>query len=506
MLPRVRAPDLPSDLPWLNSDQPRSLKEFRGRVVLLDFWTYGCINCLHVLPELKALEEKYGDRLQIIGIHTAKFDNEQEVAHVEQAILRYGISHPVVVDRSLQIWQAYSVKAWPTLVVIDATGYVVQQVAGEGHQAALDRLIHQLVQDSPTQDLPRVDQSNGRSPSLLSPLAFPGGILADANCDRLYISDSGHHRIVVTTLAGDWVETIGTGTAGWTDGGWDHAQFQSPQGLALDGDRAYLYVADTGNHLIRRLDLRQRTVETVSGTGQQSRWLYPHGGRSRAIALNSPWDVVWLEGVLFIAMAGCHQIWQLDLAQQILETYLGTGAEASFDGDRTQAAFAQPSGLATDGKTLYVTDSESSSIRRVHLTEEPWVETVCGSGALFGFGDRDGQGLAVRLQHCIGIAIASDRLWITDTYNHKIKQIDSRMGLCQTVAGDGTAGNQNGAPLQARFFEPSGLSATPSAFYIADTNNHTIRQIDRSTGVVTSLPLRHLCPPGVCFPDSSQSS
>ncbi|MBD3880983.1 redoxin domain-containing protein [Phormidium tenue FACHB-886] len=516
---RIKAPELPSTYPWLNSE-PLSLQALRGRIVLLDFWTYCCINCLHILPDLHYLEQKYIDSLTVIGVHSGKFDHEQNVEAIRQAILRYDIEHPIVVDRNFQIWQQYVVRAYPTLVVIDPQGYIVGQVSGEGHRDRLDELIGKLIQDHQAkgtidfQALSHILEKQ-RQP-IESPLAFPGKVLADSDC--LYVADSGHHRIVIADHSGNVKQIIGTGTAGYQDGSFAEAQFSAPQGLALDPQTQSLYIADTDNHTIRCADLQQQTVKTIAGTGQQNRQLRPQHGALQT-PLNSPWDLVLVDRVLFVAMAGSHQIWAIDLQAGELKTYAGTGAEACVDGDIDQAAFAQPSSIATNGQELFVADSEGSTIRAVSLAASPTVRSVCGSGDLYGFGDRDGQGEAVRLQHCLGVAMATaesisdaipratseaipratsgNYLWIADTYNHKIKRVQVESGRCETVLG-GLPGLQDGR--QAQFNEPAGLSAIGSQLYVADTNNHAIRRVDLKTLEVETIAFPKLCAPDLCFP------
>ncbi len=497
MTPRVRAPELPQNQPWLNTAQPLSIRQLKG-IVILDFWTYCCINCVHVLSELKYLEQKYRDSLTVIGVHSAKFDNEKETENVRQAILRYNIEHPVLVDSDFKVWHQYTVRAWPTLVVIDPEGYVVATVSGEGHRDALDQLIQQLIQK-------HIEKSTTsfQKPSIklkkqqtFTPLAFPGKVLATS--DRLFIADSGHHRIVVSTLKGEILHLIGSSRAGLTDGSFTTAEFSSPQGMAFDPENQLLYVADTENHALRQIDIKQQIVLTIAGTGEQSHNIYPHGGM-RETALNSPWDLEKVGDRLFIAMAGPHQIWQMQLETGIVQTYAGTGIEACIDGPIPTAAFAQPSGISTDGRELYIADSEASSVRGVGLGEQTQVRTICGSGDLFGFGDIDGNGLDVRLQHCLGIEYAQDYLWVADTYNHKIKRVDPHTGSCQTVLG-GTLGHQDGQGVNTRFSEPSGLSAVNSHLYIADTNNHAIRCVDLDTLEVTTLHFPGLCTPDVCTP------
>lgn len=508
---RVRAPEFPHTNHWFNliafrhSDamRPLSLAELRGRIVLLDFWTYGCINCLHILPDLKYLEHKYADYLTVIGVHSAKFDQEKSIDNIRQAILRYDIEHPVVVDQNFEIWQQYAVRAYPTMVLIDPQGYVVSSVSGEGNREILDELIGKLIEKHEGTIDPQVFDlilEKNQAP-LLSPLAFPGKILADEASDRFFIADSGHHRIVVSTLDGKVLGVIGTGQPGLQDGSFGEAQFCSPQGMAYDLSRHQLFVADTGNHTIRRIDFNQETVVTIAGTGAQNQILYPHGGKALETALNSPWDLVCVGNRLLIAMAGSHQIWQLDLLESTVETFLGTGAEGCVDGRSTEAAFAQPSGIATHGEELFTADSETSSVRSIELQPIPEVKTICGSGSLYGFGDRDGVGEAAQLQHCLGIEYCNECLWIADTYNHKIKAVSLQDRLCTTVLGNGEAGDRDAQGIHAQFFEPSGISATRDHLYVADTNNHKVRRIALKDLTVTTLEFPSLCAPDLCFPN-----
>ncbi|HEY9809958.1 MAG TPA: thioredoxin-like domain-containing protein [Halomicronema sp.] len=502
---RVRAPELPSNYPWLNTDQPLALKELKGRIIILDFWTYCCINCLHILPDLKYLENKYKNHLTVIGVHSAKFDNEKEIENIRQAILRYDIEHPVLVDKGFSVWQQYVVKAWPTLVLIDPEGYYLGSLAGEGNREALDDIIAKIIDAYKNETILKpaeikLSLEKTRNP-LNTPLAFPGKILA-TNIG-LFISDSGHNRIIWTTPEGKVLEIIGSGIAGFKDGNYSDAQFFAPQGITYDENNNSLYVADTENHAIRKIDLKTKSVETIAGTGNQSHNIKPHSGKAKEIQLNSPWDIELNKNCLYIAMAGSHQIWQIELETGKIGTYSGTGAEYGVDGQLNQAAFAQPSGITSDGNELFIADSEISSIRGVGLGSNTLVRTICGSGELFSFGDKDGHANEVLLQHCLGVDYAQNYLWIADTYNHKIKKIDHRTGLCNTILGDGIAGYKNGVGRETRFFEPSGLSAIGSHLYVADTNNHAIRHIDLNTLTVTTLEISGLCTPDICTTNNS---
>jgi thiol-disulfide isomerase/thioredoxin/sugar lactone lactonase YvrE len=484
--PRVRAPELEGGTAWLNSAGPLHLRDLRGKIVLLDFWTLCCINCIHTLPDLDRLEKKHPNELVIIGIHSAKFDNEKSTESIRKAILRYEITHPVVNDSQMRIWDTYDVKSWPTLCLIDPEGYLVGQGSGEGLYEALDERIAALIKEHRARktlnerplrfQLPRLGERGD------SPLFFPGKVLADAPSNRLFIADSTHHRIVITNLGGRKIAVAGAGDPGSDDGPFARARFNDPQGMALDGDT--LYVADRKNHLIRALDLKGATVRTVAGTGSQGHD-QDEGGRARKVALNSPWDLLLHAGKLLIAMAGHHQIWVLDVAGDRIEPYAGRGRENIRDGPLAAACFAQPSGLASDGTTLYVADSEVSAIRALPLDGKGEVRTLVGEG-LFTFGDVDGEGDQVRLQHALGVACHGGKVYVADTYNSKIKELNPTTRTCRTLRG----GEAEGWLAGQVFNEPGGISCAADKLYVADTNAHRIRVVDLKSRAVSTLRLQ----------------
>jgi thiol-disulfide isomerase/thioredoxin len=486
---RVRAPELTGGRGWLNTDKPLTLAALKGKVVLLDFWTYGCINCIHIIPDLKRLEQKYASQLVVIGVHSAKFENEKDTENIRRIILRYEIEHPVYNDAEFKVWQSYGVRAWPTQVLIDPAGYVIGAVSGEGNYELIDQVIAKAVAE-----FRKRGELNEEPLKLVLervkvgdlPLAFPGKVLAKD--DRLFIADSNHNRLVVTKLDGTLLETVGTGAAGAADGAFAKASFYRPQGMALDGDN--LYVADTENHLLRRVDLKSKTVETVAGTGQQSRE-YFREGPARTIALSSPWDLQLVDRQLYITMAGTHQIWKLDLDKQEVSTFAGSGREAREDGALREAGFAQPSGITSDGKKLYIADSESNIIRSIDIARGQ-VETIVG-GDLFDFGDVDGSGDDVRLQHPLGVVAFENKILIADTYNHKLKELDPKTRTVKTFLGTGKPGQSDGDVPS--FYEPGGLTIANETLYIADTNNHAVRTVDLKTKKTSTLNIRGLQPP-----------
>ncbi|MEZ5316400.1 MAG: thioredoxin-like domain-containing protein [Vicinamibacterales bacterium] len=486
---RVRAPELAGATDWLNVPAPVTLRALRGKVVLLDFWTYGCINCMHVLPDLRRLEEKYRDALVVIGVHSAKFTNERVSENLRHILVRYDIDHPVANDANFAIWRAYGARAWPTFVLIDPEGYVVATASGEGKYQAFDEAIGAVIHVFDEQG--RIDRtplpvSLERERLRTSTLAFPGKVLADEPGDRLFIADSNHHRVLVAGFDGRVRQVIGQGGAGWTDGAFANARFYRPQGMALEGE--VLYVADTENHVVRAVRLDAGTVETIAGIGRQAGW-GEQGGAVRETPLNSPWDVRVVGRLLFIAMAGSHQVWMIDLDRGLTFPYAGSGREARLDGPVDEAAFAQPSGLTRIASTLFVADSESNIIRAIDLPPTNHVRTLAG-GDLFEFGDRDGLGDAARFQHPLGIVAAGGRLFVADTYNHKIRTVDPKTGAVHTFAGTGEPGRADGPRAAATFYEPGGLTATADALFVADTNNHAIRRINLADGRVDTVDVR----------------
>lgn len=487
---KVNAPEFPEGMEWLNTERPLSIRGLRGKVVLLDFWTYCCINCIHIIPDLKRLEAKYADELVVIGVHSAKFYGERETENIRQAMLRYEIEHPVVNDRDMTVWRMYGARAWPTVMLIDPAGKVVGYMSGEGVYEPMDDAIGKVIKrfDERGQlDRKPLNLRLERDRMPASLLAFPGKVLADEKSGQLFIADSNHNRVVVLSLDDHSVkEVIGSGGSGIDDGTFESATFNNPQGMAFDGKS--LFVADTGNHAIRSVDLESRIVSTLAGTGEQAR-PYNSGGPGRETALSSPWDVVLYEGALYIAMAGPHQLWRLDLKTGETRPFAGSGREALIDGPLLRSALAQPSGITTDGKKLYFADSEVSAIRSADIDPRGEVETIVGVD-LFEFGDVDGKADDVRLQHPLGVAYHDGAVYVADTYNNKIKRVSPTTRTAETFLGTGEEGLRDGE--RAAFDEPGGLSIAFGKIYVADTNNHAIRVADLKTRKVETVRIKGL--------------
>jgi thiol-disulfide isomerase/thioredoxin len=433
----VRAPELVGKGGWLNTGgRPYTLADLRGRVVVLDFWTFCCINCLHVLDELRELEERHRDTLVVVGVHSPKFVHEAEHGAVVDAVERYGVAHPVLDDPELATWKQYAVRAWPTLVVIDPEGYVVAQHAGEGHVHAIERLVTELEAEHGAKGtLRRGDGPYVAPEPEPTALRFPGKALVLPGGTFL-VSDTTRHQLV--ELAGDGetvLRRIGSGERGFADGGPGEASFDEPQGLALLDD-AGVVVADTVNHALRRLDLGSGAVTTLAGTGRQWWQGSPTSGPARETDLSSPWDVAVFDGRVWIAMAGVHQLWAYDPAGETVRVAAGTTNEGLVDGPVAEAWFAQPSGLAVsaDGERLWVADSETSALRWVDRAGV--VHTAVGTG-LFDFGHRDGPAGQALFQHPLGVTVLPDgSVAVSDTYNHALRRYDPATGGVSTLATD----------------------------------------------------------------------
>ncbi|KAM7481806.1 hypothetical protein LguiB_006389 [Lonicera macranthoides] len=548
-------PEFPSKLDWLNTAPLQLRRDLKGKVVLLDFWTYCCINCMHVLPDLEFLEEKYKDMpFTVVGVHSAKFDNEKDLDAIRNAVLRYGISHPVVNDGDMYLWRELGINSWPTFAIVGPNGKLLAQIAGEGRRKDLDDLVEaallfygrkKMLDNRP---IPLSLEKDNDPRLLTSPLKFPGKLAVDVLNNRLFISDSNHNRIhdvitclavpthanefftcalgaprliyprarlcevpvtkhdsivgplpnnlsfwvrwwlnssiVVTDLAGNFLFQIGsTGEDGLRDGNFDEATFSRPQGLAYNTKRNVLYVADTENHALRVIDFVNEL-------------------------LNSPWDVCYepANEIVYIAMAGQHQIWEHNTLDGVTRAFSGDGYERNLNGSSsTSTSFAQPSGisLSSDLKEAYIADSESSSIRALDLKTGGSRLLAGGdpifSDNLFKFGDNDGVGSEVLLQHPLGVLCGKDgQIYFADSYNHKIKKLDPASRRVTALAGTGKAGFKDGAALAAQLSEPSGIvEAENGRFFIADTNNSVIRYIDlnKQEPELLTLELKGVQPP-----------
>lgn len=473
---RVRAPEFPAGT-WFNVDSPLSLQGLRGKVVLLDFWTFCCANCLHVIDELRTLESRFADELVIIGVHSPKFEHEKSDTAVAAAVQRYGVRHPVLNDPALHLWQQYAVRAWPTLVLVDPDGYLVAQAAGEGQAASLALLISELVTEHDAAGTLRRGDNPYR-PRVPEPgsLCFPAKAIRLA--DSLLIADAGSHQLVETELDGCTVRRrIGSGQRG-SDG----QQLAEPNGLtALPAELAGalgfdVIVADTANHQLRGLRLSDgclvRTVDLPAGLVGQTTVT------GAVPAVLSPWDVAWWPAaeLVAIAAAGVHLLLGWNPRTDEVSILAGTTVEGLKDGPALDGWLAQPSGLGVSGDRLWFADSENSALRYLSIDGE--LHTVVGEG-LFDFGHVDGAAAKARLQHPLGVAVLADgSVAIADTYNSSIRRYDPTTDEVGTLATD--------------LAEPSGLVIVDGELVVVESAAHQLVRPVTAGGLTQVLadPLR----------------
>jgi len=494
---RIHAPDLTAATAWLNVDRPIGIRELRGHVVVLDFWTYCCINCMHVLPILRDLEERHADDpLVVIGVHSGKFDAEKDAARIEAAMRRYGVSHPVAVDSEMRLWSEYAVRSWPTLVVLRPDGTLAAVAPGEPEPAVLESFVAtELERGRKEGTLASAPlRFGGSRRTAVRTLSYPGKLAATSH-GRIVVSDSGHHRVLVLGPDGAVQDAIGSGLRGAREGHFAEAALDDPQGVALDGDS--LYIADARAHAVFVADLRSRELKRLAGTFELGRAPLVEKAVASRTALRSPWDLALRDHELYVALAGSHQIAMIDLREGTIEPVAGNGREALVDGQGKDAALAQPSGLSLQGEVLYVADSESSGVRAIHLRTKR-VYTLAGGPGLFDFGDEIGPIRPKMLQHPLAVAAtASAGLLVADTYNDKIKRF-SPDGLRLESFFTGA--------IDSKLSQPAGLAVLPSGeVLVADTNNHRIVKLSPGGEKAWELSIKNAPTPrfGVAAPPAT---
>lgn len=489
----VRAPDWGPSAEYVNCARAYSLQELRGYVVVLDFWTSSCINCLHTASVLQKLEVIFqNEPVVFIGIHSGKFPFEKSTENIREAIQRMGVRHPVINDSDLRIWQEYAIRAWPSLVVIRPDGKIAFQEMGEPDAKLLEVQIQRELDTAEKQGLLSTgtfyhlgklapNESYLSSPQNLS--IWPGAIpsLSDAPY-HLVISDTAHHRLLIARPNGQTILTIGSGKPELADGSFEDCAFSSPQGTCPH--RESLLVADAGNHAIRQIDFLTAQVKTLAGTGQLAQTRFTGLHPAFTTALRSPWSVQSTGEDVFIALAGSHQIGLLQPEKNLLEFFAGTGEEGLVDGALDTSLWAQPSALVWDdvNALVYIVDSESSSVRRLNPISG-LVDTLVGSG-LFSFGDHDAEWAHALLQHPMGLAYQSGFIYIADTYNGKIKRLNLLLETCETVL-------DNLHSPQAIAFSPDGR------LWIVETGaNRIVSWSGATTPSQDTAPIPLAFPPG----------
>ena len=460
---------------WLNTSRALKPDDLKGRIILIDFWTYCCINCIHVIPKLQELEKEFGDKLTVIGIHSAKFTTEGDTKNIREAVQKYGIEHPVVNDADFRIWNSFGANAWPTIALIGPDGLLKNVYKGEGDIEEMRDDIEKLI-----------DKNEGRLVTAALPIALekekvPATILRfptklkEKDSNTLVISDSGNQRILLVDLKNHRIKTtIGSGKKGFQDGDFSEAQFSDPQGIVIDSDR--IYVADTGNHRVRLVDLKKKQVTTIAGNGKRGGYMLIGSHKATSTSLASPWDLAFYPDAnsLIIANAGTHQLWSYNLKDKTVKIIAGNGQESIEDGHLPFNSLSQPSGMSVQDGMLYFVDAETSSLRSYDGVK---VKTLLGTG-LFDFGLKDGKMGMALMQHPMGLyADQYNKIYVADAYNHKIRLYENDELTTLPLTG---------------LNEPNGITKIGNIFYVADTNNHRIVEMDEQgnkIGVLDIFPM-----------------
>ena len=471
---------------WLNSTRNIESGDLENRVILLDFWTYSCVNCLHTISEIKKLEAEFGDRLTVIGVHSGKFDNEKGTDSIKKAILKYDIAHLVVNDTNFKIWNSFKASSWPTLILIDPKGRITKKYQGK----IVPTTIHDDIKNLITKY--KYQLTSDRLPIVLEKnkvvdyvLKFPAKIKFardfsyknSGKTNALIISNTEKHNIIVTALNGETLLEIGSGNMGFEDGNINNATFNSPRGLLFKDNT--LYVADTGNHALRRIDFKTGEVKTIAGTGIRGDIINTEN-KVEEVLLASPWDLEFFpdKNNIIIANAGTHQLLKYNLSKRTISPFAGNGTEDSIDGQYPKNSLAQPTGLSAASEKLYFVDSASSSLRVVDKSGE--VKTLIGKG-LLEFGNKNGNSKEALLQHPTGLTADDSAIYIADTFNHAIRKYNVKTKEISDYSGS-VRGDGIGNKKSINYNEPEAIISVLDKFYIADTNNNRIIELGANTG------------------------
>jgi hypothetical protein len=467
------APEFPPTLDWLNLSSPLRMAQLRGKVCALAFVNAGSAWSLQRLNDLAHLRARHGERLHVVAVHVPKFDHERDPRRVAKRFNRQKLEFPIAHDADWTLWQHYDIEAWPTVVLIDGEGRIRERIAGDAPVRELDarvvKLQDEIVPQSRSVD--PIEMRRNGEPML--PLRFPVGLALGGS--YLYVADSGHHRVLECDHGGRVLRQFGSGGPGFIDGPMELAAFNRPHGLCVQRD--VLYVADSGNHAIRRIHLRSGDIETLCGAGRPGQPTPGPIGDPRMVALDQPRAVAMGSGAMFIATAGDNCIWRYDLGSPAITRLAGSGALDVGDGTGEEAAFAEPVSLACVQQVVYVCDAAGSAIRSIK-GQAGQVATVLGQD-VWNFGQADGVRAKARLQQPLAIALDPDApvLWIADSGNDALRTLRLGGGELTTYA------------LPQRLHAPSGLAVAEGVVWIADTDAHAVLRLDTKDGTLRHVPI-----------------
>lgn len=469
---RIRAPEFPAQLEWVNVRENVSLHGLHTRAVLVYFWSYDCVHCINLLTDLRQLENKYHDGLTVLGVHTPKYPAQQSDDAVLKAVNRHYVRHPIANDAQWRVWQQYGIDAWPSAILIDCDGNIAARFIGADCIRLIDAAVATVLEDAASRDRRAYAAAGAafRTEPRMA-LRFPGHALATA--ERLYISDTGHNRILECAHDGHVLRQFGSGNPGYWDGRLADVGFNAPQGLAISAD--ILYVADTGNHCVRRVRLLSGEVDTLLGTGVRGSQSPSDDAAGHRIAVCAPTALALSGDRIYVALSGQHQIWRVDPHTRGIDVLAGSGRCGVRDGAGIDARLAQPAALAMQPGQLLTADAAGNAIRQLRLSD--FAVTTLAGGAPYVYGDDDGIGAQARFAHPLGLAADGTTLYVADSLNNRLRAIQMRGGAVSTL------------PIEWRFHEPQGISFAAGALWVADRNAHEILRVDVEEGKCTRIPV-----------------
>jgi hypothetical protein len=472
----ITAPKIPQDCLWLNLEKPIDIQQLRGNIIILAFWSFACIECHSFVTALEKLQKEF-PYIVVFYVHSPSFAAQKDICLINDALREYAITQPVVVDNKFSLWQAYGIQGWPSVAVIDPLGKITGAFLGEDIYENLKPVISGLAHE-----FSLIGIINYKPPLFTAPtrslsqklLAFPSKIIYAPERDSFFISDTGNHKIIECDTTGKLIQTIGTGNKGSENGSFETAAFFAPRGLAWDSANNALYVADTFNSLIRKIDFKSQTVTNLAGN-LEHKYVPIKKGIAAEIALHTPLDLCLHKNKLYIAMGGLHQIWTLDLTNNQIEAFCGSGFQQLIDGALPTAALALPTSMFFDEEdTLFFTEGENSSLRYIQNNQ---VRTLIGKG-IFEHGDSDGEAANAALQFPQALIGSGSKIYIADTFNHKIKVFDKVQKQIITLIGGGKKGNSNSTGLLSEIAAPSGLALFDNTLFFTDTYNGCVKKYD----------------------------
>lgn len=480
--------EFPAGLDWINTDKPVKMKDLKGRISILYFWTYSCMKCSDIPEELTEFSEKWKDVVTVIGIHSGKFPNEKDSTNVRTAVRREGISFPVVNDPNLVLWRAYGLNSWPAFILIGADGKLIGRNTGRNFREQFDSIFEDIVRESEKKgELKRnavslpVSVSAKTEPALL----FPSSLHLAKDHKTLYISDTNHHRVIIFDLEKNEIQSvIGTGRRGSRNGKFSEAEFSHPSGLVLKDDM--LYIADRKNRSIRRADLKKKEVSVILGGGKKTDEPAVRGSGTNAF-IGSPSELLAADSRLFISVPEADIVYSMNLKEHWIERFASGTSEKP--GKTNPIQTFSPSGISYLDKKIYISESESNSIRTADSSGKGKSAVIAGLGA-HEPGDSDGTLKSAKFQFPTGLTSGKDRLYISDSFNQKIKVLDIKKNMVYSLSGTGRPGMKDGSLKEASFSEPAGIAGDDTVLYIADQNNHSVRKADLKTGKVSTLVIQ----------------